>query len=279
MATRTVSWTSFGRLSCAGCTPADVILCTTFNDATVPAQLISVQRLSTGCGGGYFQYTFSYDTADLPEGVTGLTCANITNAFCKGCLTTWVTQQVTGAQTDLEAQIQAVQTELDEFEETTEAEFTTLTTLINESKTLSFGEITRDAVFNFLPDPNATHDIDLVITNPSATRPLRTDISWGWGFDVASTTAFDPVSMVGQLYVDAVGVTGAVGTAEVRWTPASSFDQGSAGPGGHHHLTVPAGGSVTATLRMSVTVGGTTPDAVLESLNMYVSAFGVTIPA
>lgn len=258
MATKTVSWTSFGRLSCSGCTPADVILCTTFNDATVPAQLISSQRLSTGCGGGYFQYTFSYDTADLPEGVTGLTCANITNAFCKGCLTTWVDNQIAEAIANLDIDVTAE-----------------IAAAIAAARPLIFSDQEVDDTFSFLADPTTSHDVDLVIANPSATRPLEVDISWGWEMEVQADDEYNDVTMTGTLRID--GVDTSDGTTNFRWSLTGIPSHiGYAGPAGHHHLTVAAGGSVTATLRMTSTVTSPAPDQVFAANKMFISAYGVT---
>lgn len=257
MAIKTVSWTSFGRLSCSGCTPADVILCTTFNDATVDAQLISTQRLTTGCGGGYFQYTFTYDSEKLPDGVTGLTCANITNAVCKGCLTQWVTNQLAGLSIDVALQIALA---------------------IAAARPLIFNSGTRDAVFSFLADPSLTHDVDLVIANPSSTRPLEVDISWGSSVVLQSSDQFVDTGVSSALYIDSVLIANTTQDASAEWAQdgiPALFD--FAAPGGHYHLTVAAGASVTATARFSsATVGTPNPDIAWAAENMFVSAYGVT---
>lgn len=258
MASKVVEWTSFNRLSCAGCTPADVLLCTTYN-VVIPAQLVSFQTFNNGCGGKFYRYVFNYDSADLPEGVTGLTCATITGAVCKGCLTQWIEQQDA-----------AIETEIALLEEQIAID-------ISAARPLIFNSQTTDASFSFLADPGATHDVDLTITNPSTTRPLEVDISWGWGMNIQSTDDYNDATITGQLYIDGSAISGATGTTAVRFAIDAVPDHlRFAGTGGHHHLTVAAGASILARLRMSATVTVPAPDTIFEAERMYVSAFGVT---
>lgn len=260
MASKTVEWTSFNRLACAGCTPADVLLCTTYN-VVIPASLVSFQTFNNGCGGKFYRYVFNYDSADLPEGVTGLTCATITGSVCKGCLTQWVEQQDA-----------AIETEITLLEEQIALD-------ISAARPLIFNSQTSSQAFSFLADPTAVHDVDLVIANPSLTRPLPVDISWGWSLILQASGPFVDTGALGRLYIDGslIPITSSM-DASVFWAVAGTptlFD--FAGPGGHYHTTVVAGGSITARLRMtSATVGAPTPDISWGVENMYVSAFGVT---
>ena len=112
MGFQSVTWTSCSRLSCAANgAPADVILCVDptkvaasicpgqeeavdpilqdFTYHYIQAQLISYTRVKNGCGGGFYQYVFYYDDAQLVDAAV-LLAGDITGAVCKGCLTTWV---------------------------------------------------------------------------------------------------------------------------------------------------------------------------------------------
>lgn len=267
MAFKNVEWTSFTRLSCAGCAPADVILCTTFTPSTVPAQMISFQQFNNGCGQKFYRYVFSYDTEKLPAGVTGLTCANITGAFCKGCLTTWVEELLAGAIANLTAQFMEV--------------ITTIFAAIEAAKAKTFSDSVREASFSFLADPTTSHDVDLLITNPSSTRPMRLTIGYGFAMDVEATDAFNDVTMTGQLQIDGSDVSGEVGTAEFRWTVGGdAMHAHFAAPGGvYNDYLLAAGASVTARLHLTSTVTAPAPDEIFAATGIYLAAFGVTEPA
>jgi len=105
MATQTVVYTAQDKLSCAGCQPAEVILCvdptlvapkncnllqtqTTYPFSTIPGQLVQTREF-VKCGQKFFEYTFAYDDADLiPPNL--LTCQDISGVICEGCLTTFI---------------------------------------------------------------------------------------------------------------------------------------------------------------------------------------------
>lgn len=114
MAIQTLVYDDCSLLPCAGCSPADVIIClpseyvvqpdcpTATGQVTVtPAQqtvlwhFIEAQLVSTtkiqGAGGCWvYRYTITYDDVQLVEGYKSLTCKLIDGIFCKSCLTTWV---------------------------------------------------------------------------------------------------------------------------------------------------------------------------------------------
>lgn len=100
---RTVEWSSGELLTCAGCLPADVILCVTpallpqvldyYEFSTIDATLILVGKTSTcGCNISY-KYTFEYDEDDLIA-PTPLIASDITGVMCKNCFTTWVADEI-----------------------------------------------------------------------------------------------------------------------------------------------------------------------------------------
>lgn len=118
MSFRTIEWTSYQRLSCSGCTPADVIICLTDPDEGDPdkitsrdcplegappevtaetvfdwhhieGQLVNVTTIRNKCGGSFYRYVIAYDDVQLVTG-TNLTAADIANVVCKGCLTTYI---------------------------------------------------------------------------------------------------------------------------------------------------------------------------------------------
>jgi len=105
MATQTVVYTSTTRLSCAGCDEVPVILCVdsalvaqgecpiTLEDTDFVYNHITGTLLETKefnrCNTKYYQYTISYDDADLVS-PNLLVCTDILGVVCEGCLTTFI---------------------------------------------------------------------------------------------------------------------------------------------------------------------------------------------
>lgn len=113
MSYRTLEWTSYNRLSCSGCLPADIIVClkdltkiaakacplegaspevaeeTNFEWHHILGQLVTVTTIKNKCGGSYYRYIIAYDDAQLVSGAN-LTATDIEGVVCKGCLTTYV---------------------------------------------------------------------------------------------------------------------------------------------------------------------------------------------
>lgn len=111
--TKKVVWTSCTRLSCACVTPSPpVILCltdasllapqlcpdgeteTTYPFTTLPATLVKSWKLQDVCQKTSWSYSFEYDETLLADLDTALTSAQIEGAFCEGCITTWVRDEV-----------------------------------------------------------------------------------------------------------------------------------------------------------------------------------------
>lgn len=118
---QTVVWDSLTKLSCAGCSPAKVILCLPANlvapkgcptgaeEATSGYTWRTIEAIVTyvtasngnGCGTVY-RHTFNYDTDLIVNGSTNpLTPADILGAVCQGCLTDWV-KEVAGNEVSIE---------------------------------------------------------------------------------------------------------------------------------------------------------------------------------
>lgn len=101
-------------LPCAGCAPADLIICLPSEYVRQPdcppgtgqvtvtpaqqtvlwhfieAQLLSIVKIP-GPGGSYiYRYTIQYDDAQLNDGFENLNCKSIGGIFCESCLTQWV---------------------------------------------------------------------------------------------------------------------------------------------------------------------------------------------
>jgi len=106
MATQTFTYTSQNELACAGCNPADVIIClnnpdliaqqecpitldgTVFSYNHILGQLVQTKKFQN-CGKWYFEYTIAYDDADLvPPNL--IICTDVSGIVCEGCLTTFV---------------------------------------------------------------------------------------------------------------------------------------------------------------------------------------------
>lgn len=101
MPTKQVTWQSKTRLSCAGCLPADIVLCVPPElvedtpHTTINASLTVVTPVYSKCDTTW-KYVATYDDAQLIDGAN-LLGSQITGAFCKGCLTQWVLDQVSNA--------------------------------------------------------------------------------------------------------------------------------------------------------------------------------------
>jgi hypothetical protein len=111
--TKKVVWTSCTRLACACATPPPpVILCLTSSDLLAPiacpnpdvamsyafttlaATLTKSWKSSDACQNPSWSYVFEYDETLLATPTVALTAAQISGAFCEGCITTWVRDEV-----------------------------------------------------------------------------------------------------------------------------------------------------------------------------------------
>lgn len=113
MALKSVTYCATSRLSCANCTPADVVICisespgkvvqspcfpeevtTNTTLTTFDATLISFTMFNGSCNSKVFKYTFQYDDSILVDVDDPITTEDITGVFCKGCLHNWVEEKV-----------------------------------------------------------------------------------------------------------------------------------------------------------------------------------------
>lgn len=108
--TKKVVWTSSSRLACANVTPAPtVVICVTdssllapitcldaseYTPTTLEATLTKSWKTTNTCNVTSWTYVFSYDEALLADPTTALTSDQVDGVFCKGCLTTWVEDEI-----------------------------------------------------------------------------------------------------------------------------------------------------------------------------------------
>lgn len=106
MTTAAVTYCSTKKIDC--CVPAEVILCvsselTVSGKSSIEADLAAMNVISHGTYCSY-NYTFTYDNAQLLDPVPGLISTDITGVICRGCLITWIEdftiQVLTGWDTD-----------------------------------------------------------------------------------------------------------------------------------------------------------------------------------
>lgn len=112
MAIQYFQYCAKSRLACAGCPPAQVILCinppslvaskdvccgvpsgvTPFNYSTIEATVTSVTETYGSCGKEWI-YSIEYDDSQVIEGriIHG---TNVKGIFCEGCFTTWIRELV-----------------------------------------------------------------------------------------------------------------------------------------------------------------------------------------
>lgn len=188
MATKTVKWSTSQPLQCGDCLPANVVLCvkselvdqSAFVDLdiikkTINAQVTEGSKTSGACP--TYKYTFEYDDSQLADLETPLGCSDVLGAFCKGCLVSWVQEQVA-----LGAGIPAPLYQ---------------TTIVNAYAVA--GEATEFPV-----------TVAVSITNPSTVLPMRVIGStqfWGRFELIADATSRD---ITREILVDSVSVSGPV---------------------------------------------------------------------
>lgn len=108
---KSVLWSTCQRLSCSNSPSPTVIICLTDTGIVKPPNCIddtpetveptTIEATLTkswrdglsGCNPVY-RYLFQYDETNLIDPVTPLTTAEISGVFCKGCLTSWIEEEV-----------------------------------------------------------------------------------------------------------------------------------------------------------------------------------------
>jgi hypothetical protein len=97
---KTVVYSSCSRISCAGAETPAVVLC--LNDSelllsglnTIEGTLTKVYKSTECCDSVMWRYIVSYDETLLADPSVLLAASDIDGIFCKGCLTTWVDDQI-----------------------------------------------------------------------------------------------------------------------------------------------------------------------------------------
>ncbi len=101
--TKSVLWSSCSRLSCSSAETPDIVLCLIDTSllansdcvrSTLDAVLTKNWKDCNPCGTVTYRYLFSYDENLLADPTTALTTSDIVSAFCKGCLTDWVEDEL-----------------------------------------------------------------------------------------------------------------------------------------------------------------------------------------
>lgn len=103
MTTQTVSFCTTSSIpSCQNTYPREAIFCvpevlTASGMPFLSGTLTNIQKLASSCGTCVYKYTLEYDDADLIDPTTPLTPPEVSNLFCKDCLTTWIEELTAGA--------------------------------------------------------------------------------------------------------------------------------------------------------------------------------------
>lgn len=96
---KSVVFSTCSRISCAGQSSPEVVLCL-IDDllesgrSTIDGILTKVYKDNTGCGNPVWRYVVSYDETLLVDPDVVLISTDVTGIFCKGCLTTWVDDEI-----------------------------------------------------------------------------------------------------------------------------------------------------------------------------------------
>lgn len=252
MATREVQYSSYQRISCAGCIPANVILCvpaeaidqSAYEDAgltktTIEAQLTDLEVVKATCSTGKkYKYTFEYDDSLLIDGRI-LACQDIQGVVCRGCLTKYIDEQVG---------------------------FIAHSTVVEHSGAKSFNLIA-------LSD-GAVNIVEVDITNPT-NRTLRGMVFWDWLLQVDSSTAYE-CGVTSRIYYDDSD-QGADGQGDIylKNTPGG-IEFRRVGNGGSLPLDIAPGATVNVKMRMVNNVSAVPQSSYLISQAM-VSFQGTTV--
>jgi hypothetical protein len=241
LAIHTVEWSSFAKLSCSGCTPADVFLCTTF-DFILPARLTRTTQSRIG-NQVVYKYTFTYDIDD--DQFPGFTCANISGALCRGCMTDFVVQSIAAAVSVLPPPA----------------------TFLNQ---VAYTESN-----DFLLNPDTGVNINLFATNPSSLASMEAQIHWGWMQRVSTTGPIDFTSIAGQVSIDGNPIPNFAGQdvgVQILGGPTVITTSAS----GAHSFVLNSGQTSIVTLALTPVHGAALPDTAWLGQHMYLSAYGVS---
>lgn len=245
MAVRSVQWSSFTKLPCAGCAPSDVILCTTFN-LTITARLTNTTTFKNGTGQLVYRYTFLYDIDD--DKFPGFTCSNITGVFCRGCMTDWIVEQLTN-----------------------------IINIIPAAPSV-FSQTAYQESADFLLNPTPIN-INLFVTNASTQSAMNATLAWGYAQEFQSTVPFDFTGATSQLFIDGSPISNFVNApaGKALIGVGSGCNEILPAPTGGHSFTLNTGQTSIVTLTITPTPGAIPPDLVWGARQMFITAFGVSV--
>lgn len=97
---KSVVFSTTGRISCAGQSNPTVILCLSDDTllasgrSTIEGTLTNAYRTGNDCSCPTWRYVVSYDESLLTDPAVALTADEVTGIFCKGCMTNWIEDEV-----------------------------------------------------------------------------------------------------------------------------------------------------------------------------------------
>lgn len=253
MSTREVQYSSYQRISCAGCIPANVILCvpaeaidqSNYEDAgltktTIEAQLTDLEVVKATCSTGKkYKYTFEYDDSLLVDGRI-LACQDIQGVVCRGCLTKYIDEQVG---------------------------FIAHSTVV---------EYSGAKAFNLIALPNGTvNDIDIEVTNPTP-RILRGMIHWAWMLEVSGNTEIE-AGANSRIWVDGVDQGADSQGSLYEKTVPGGIDFHRIGNSGFYPLDIAPNTTVTIRMRITSVMPGDPPASSYIVTQAQVGFQGTTV--
>lgn len=240
MAIRTVEWSSFSKLPCSGCAPANVFLCTNLgNSVVLPAQLTQTRFFRVGSKNA-FKYTIIVDVDEVLY--PGFSCANITGILCEGCITQFVEQAVA----DIAPTV--------------------------------FSGSTYQASNDWLANPGVPVELELVLANDNLTRSMDVLLTWGYAQRFSSNELFDFSGTTAQVDIDGVAIADFVNSpagTDLTGIVGLSVQQILPAPSGSYIVTLAPAQSVTATLTITPNSPITPPAFEWRAIDIFLSGYGV----
>lgn len=240
MATKVVLYISENCLPCSCKGTVNVILCTIYGQ-TVPGQIIE-SSATADCESGEWKYQISYDSDDLPEGVTALATTDITSVACKGCLATWVEELIAS----VSAQAVVIKASED--------------------------------VYDFAGRASgSTSTLTLIVTNPSDTLSLKGKIDWAWNLNVQANAEYD-ATISSELNADSVAINDSSGNLNFSDEVPGGIIQQIAGTSGCVPYDIDPGDTVVITMDLTSAFTNE-PNIGFVVAYPQMTYSGVTVPA
>lgn len=239
MSTKLVDWLSDSKLPCSCQGTVNVILCTIYNQ-TVPGQIIDTVAASS-CEAGEWSYQIQYDSEDLPDGVTALATSDISSVACKGCLATWIEEQVVAA-TQQSVVLKVAEDSLD------------------------FGG----------QSTGTTKTLTLVVANPSDTQELKGALHWSYNLNVQASAQYD-AAISSVLKADGLAISGSAGNIAFAEEVPGGIMLSSAGTSGVVPFDLDPGESVVFTMVLTSAFSNE-PDIGFVASYPQFTYSGITVP-